>query len=388
MEVKSYPIQLNCKGIPFDMGECQGRELKKILEKVFLPVLKQNCNRYLGLPEWVPTRITVKLLKRFSVEMLRDIVLKDMPAQAMRIKGLSHGSGIGERDFYLAMVLDILLLQVLFSPGASGCTTALVLPERNRERKTVLLNNFDYFLTSQEMNLVRHSIPTVGFSSWEVLQAPMAGCHFGVNQQGLAISCNSCFSAKKLKMSLPASLLMQHALQNCVTTGEVVELFKKIDNCSPAILTMVDKQGHACCLEKSQSLQAVRFPKDGLLVSTNHFLCPEMMEVDIPHDARFSFFSTIQRGERLHLSSEMRHSRLRELICTCTEIEKEISISLLLDFFKDHGGQLHGNDNTICRHGPIFSTITSMAVVLEDMKIMVTGCAPCEGEYTILPIMD
>jgi hypothetical protein len=54
----------------------------------------------------------------------------------------------------------------------------------------------------------------------------------------------------------------------------------------------------------------------------------------------------------------------------------------LLTVFCDHGESGRGDDNTICRHGPYFSTTASIIMLPFSKRLLVTYGHPCDSVFS------
>jgi hypothetical protein len=58
------------------------------------------------------------------------------------------------------------------------------------------------------------------------------------------------------------------------------------------------------------------------------------------------------------------------------------SLKDLLRVFSDHGESGRGDDNTVCRHGPYFTTTCSLIMLPRSRRVLVTYGHPCESVFT------
>jgi hypothetical protein len=132
-------------------------------------------------------------------------------------------------------------------------------------------------------------------------------------------------------------------------------------------------------IEMSSNFSGVREPQDGIIINTNHYKCREMASYDIPRNAYYTGKNVkALRGVRVHESSELRYGRAEQLFA---ELEA-IGMRDLLSIFCDHGESGRGDDNTICRHGPYFSTTCSVIMLPRSRRLLVTYGHPCDSVFS------
>ncbi len=99
----------------------------------------------------------------------------------------------------------------------------------------------------------------------------MIGVLTGMNDAGLTVAVMNVFQEKKYQQAMPYILFFRTLLEECTTTAEVLAR-AKAGCCNVSNNLMVcDAEGDAALLEISPTRVEVRRPKDGLVMSTNHF---------------------------------------------------------------------------------------------------------------------
>jgi len=81
------------------------------------------------------------------------------------------------------------------------------------------------------------------------------------------------------------------------------------------------------------------------------------------------------RGEAVYDSSLSRYSRAEQLLS-----KGEINPDSVAEILADHNEGVPG-ENTICRHGAVFSTQASIIIYPSRKSIRVTAGKPCEGQF-------
>jgi predicted choloylglycine hydrolase len=77
--------------------------------------------------------------------------------------------------------------------------------------------------------------------------------------------------------------------ETCTTVDEALAVFAKVPLCCPKNYFIADKHGDMAVVEHTSERYRVLYPKDGILIQTNHYAHPELAEEDmLLHDMPFS----------------------------------------------------------------------------------------------------
>merc|ERR1712014_267845 len=83
------------------------------------------------------------------------------------------------------------------------------------------------------------------------------------------------------------------------------------------------------------------------------------------------------RGVRILESSEYRDRRLMEVLSECGRFSVDDAYSLLID----HGEACDGNANTVCMHGPYWSTVASVRMLPKSRVFSVSYGSACNASF-------
>ncbi len=363
-------------GDNYEMGYQQGMQLRDAISLMAsrlgsFPSLVANKSPLL------PSRLYLYMAARRAVNEYLPDIFNHYPNQHKRIEGLAKGAQMELSFFLLMMTAELMVTQVNYRLGA--CTAAGISAERCTLGEPLIIKNYDFPEEFQPFYITRHSQPLEGYASLEVSMAPLAGCHDGINQHGLAVSYNYAYGTDLPKFMVPVSLVVQEILENCATVEEAVKFAVESKRAGGAILMLGDSRGRFASVELSPNFSGVREPENGLLVNTNNYLSSDMLPYDIPANAYYSGRAVRSlRGIRVHESSELRYSRAIQLL----DRDEAMGVREILEVFCDHGEGGKGSDNTICRHGELLSTSCSVIMFPASRRMLVTYGNPCSSVYT------
>jgi len=363
-------------GDHYEMGYQQGLQMREAVRHMFVHLHRVEAFR-LEKPLYMPFKVFQGVAARRAVSEMWGDMAANCPRQITRMEGMAKGANVDLQVLFLALAGELILAQLNYRLGA--CTAVCVCGERSAMGEPMVIKNFDYPEIFQPYYVTRCCNSDETYSTLDVTLAPLAGCHDGMNEHGLCISYNYGHGTDMPKSNVPISLLVQEALENCATTGQAVEFLREGKRCGGAILLVADASGEAATVELSSNFSGVRGPGEDLLINTNHYKCREMTSYDIPRNAYYTKDNVrALRGTRVHESSELRYGRAEQLLSGM----ERITMKDLLAVFCDHGESGRGDDNTICRHGPYFTTTCSVIMLPRSRRLLVTYGRPCESVFT------
>lgn len=363
-------------GEHYEMGYQQGLQAREAL-LYLADMLPHSESLRAQRPFYLPVKAFLYNLAARSLREFLPDLSAHFPKQRKRLEGLARGSQMREEFFCLMMSMEI--MRTHFDYNIGGCTAAAVGSERCVQGEPVLIKNLDMPRELQPSYITRLSQPSSGFRSLEVTNAAGLGCYDGVNEQGLAVSCNYAFGTDLPKVMAPVSLVVQEILENCSTAREGVEMALGSKRAGGALLLLLDAEGDMASVELTPNFGGVREGESGVIVNANHYLTSDTVPYGIPQNAYYSARAPLGlRGLRVHESSELRLSRALQLM-----EEKEVfSLKDLVTIFSDHGEGGRGDNNSICRHGEYFTTTCSVIIMPRSRRLLVTYGSPCDSIYT------
>lgn len=363
-------------GDHYEMGYQQGLQLREAIGHFFANLRASEVFRA-QKPLFLPMRAFLNLTARRAMGEMREDVTGCCERQKTRMEGIAKGAGIDESMLFLALYGEMIMPQVNYRLGA--CTAAAVSEEKSAIGEPMVIKNFDYPEFYQPYYITRLCLPVEGIPTLDVTMAPLAGCHDGINQLGLCVSCNHGYGTDIPNTNVPVNLLVQQVLENCGSTREALDYLAERKRSGGAIILVADASGDMATIELSSNFGGVREPEEGILINTNHYRCREMKSYDIPRNAYYTARNAKPlRGIRVHESSELRYSRAEQLLSG----REEIAIKDLLNVFSDHGESGRGDDNTICRHGQYLTTTCSLIMLPRSRRLLVTYGHPCDSVFT------
>ncbi|HTE50466.1 MAG TPA: C45 family peptidase [Kofleriaceae bacterium] len=377
---------IECRGDHRAMGRAQGAacraELGRIEQVLLAIALPQN--RLAGAIGRLTPPLTAAL-GRVGRRLMTPDLVRLHPEQLERMIGIAEGGGIPIHRLFVGPMVELTLNRAAYTtPPPAACTAVAVTGRRSATGEAIIAKNFDYPPASNALHLTRRSRPGgARVGSLEVTKAPLTGSHDGVNEHGLAVAYNYGHFRGRARARISISVLVQDLLETCRTVEEALAALGSRPRSGGALLMLADATGDLASVELAPDFMAVR--RGDALVHANHALTDEMAPRDVPHDAVLPrwIWPAELRGRRVHESSERRQERAESLLSDLGAARPEELARILAD----HGEAARGgDDHTVCRHGPYYSTTCAVVLRPRQRAMSVLVGSPCTGRFTDLSL--
>ncbi len=372
---------LSCTGSHHAMGVAQGKAFREPLRELHMPLVELaglSGNRMLGGMSRF-SRPIAGLAGRIGNRLMARDLADNYPEQYQRLAGIAEGAGVPLHRLFLGPAIELLLNQASHdTPG--GCTAIAVTGDKSASGEPIIGKNFDYPDIGRDLYLVRRSQPGGLAASIDVTKAALSGSHEGLNGYGLAVTYNYGYFRGRGRARVTISTLVQEMLELCHDVEDAIEYLRGRPRTGGALLMLADQSGAIAAVEMSPDRMAVRRPGPaGWLAHTNHAQSPELAAVDLPPEAVSPrWYPKGLRGLPLRVSSNNRLERAIELIEASGPVDRDRIAAIL----GDHGATRHGDDQTICRHGPFYTTTCSVLLYPRRRMVEVMFGPPCGHQYT------
>jgi hypothetical protein len=259
-------------------------------------------------------------------------------------------------------------ITIPFDPAeipTGSCTVLAVLPEHTADGRTIVGRNYDYFYDESEEGATTFCTYPMGrFASIGNCDI-WVGREDGLNEAGLFVG-QAAFFMPGLQPGFTFWFILRLLLDRCRTVEEGLELLHQIPHAASWTYLLADRFGQAAVVEPTIEGIEVRYPEDGLLVLTNHAVCPRWAgkEAFVPPD------------------SHPRYNRLRQLLGgggpSAQQRGKGIDIHDVKLALRDHEG-------LVCSHGEHFDrkfgTLWSVVGRPGERHLEIAAGSPCQTEY-------
>ena len=319
------------EGTPFEIGFQHGELFKdKILNSI--QCYKEMFMDYSNL-EWSRAK---KLSTRF-VEVIRDY----NPDYLEEIRGVAEGSGLDFEDILaLNCRSELVFVGNELDKADGGCTSIGISSDAGAGGDAFLAHNWDW-KTSQRESMIMMKItqkngrPTI----FMVTEAGIIG-KTGFNSAGVGLYLNALSTATRFQLGCCANFMIGHK------NGECVDI--EIENEEFDVL----------------------YPKDGIIVHTNHFI-----------SSRLPILPRKDMGKRKFTDSFVRLGRADKLLRNKGNEISEEDIKAVLTDHVEYPSSICRHDDEKLEKGLRMGTVFSMIINLTKGEILFCKGNPCELEY-------
>ncbi len=121
-----------------------------------------------------------------------------------------------------------------------------------------------------------------------------------INDKGLFISLTFAYN-NKWSYGLSCIHMTKLIAETCSTLNEALKVFEKVPLCCPKNFFIADKDGEMAVVEHTSKKFKIIYPKNNVLIKTNHYIDPELAEEDTvlydepTHNTFIRYYETLQR---------------------------------------------------------------------------------------------
>jgi predicted choloylglycine hydrolase len=363
------------------MGFQQGERFKQSLVEAF-KAFKDYPDISKLRPKLIPSGLFFQLAARKSRKWFQPTLEKLAPNQAERIRGISEGSGISKNLIYLLCSTELLLTKKTYDlPIIDACTSISYSKMKTERGHSMVSRNFDYRYMVVPHLRIRKNAPNKGLKSFDITASPLPGTFNGINEKGVFIGTDEVSAIEEVEPndSLPASILIQEALERATTSQEVFEYFKSMPRGSSNSVMVNDPSGNMFVMEYTSKRILKRVPTENYIHATNHFILKDLKGIDMPSKAKYTKDAGPLAGIYIQESTEKRY-QIADLLLNSWE---KFPIEEMQSLHRDHSVTSMDipDRNCLCRHGPIMTTAASMIFDLETLDAWICFGSPCKNEY-------
>ncbi len=283
------------------------------------------------------------------------------------IRGQAEGLEIDFTDLLLYDLASFLEDGLGLSRG-EGCSTWAASGKATENGGPILAKNRDYSLDHLPLQIVIGAAPQAGYPYLCVGSAGSPGVFSsGVNSAGLCVA-DSRVRSKDEGLGLPTYGLMMYLMENCDSVPAALSYLRQAERMGGSNLILADREGNLAVFEVGHENYGQLETQGGFLVSTNHFVTPDLQGKDFsdPHQE----------------NSVRRHGKLSKELKTAWGT---IDACWARKIMGSHESE------ALCRHeeeirGHKVSTISTAIYLPGERKLLFRHGYPCQGEYDELAI--
>ena len=250
----------------------------------------------------------------------------------------------------------------MFGIGAFKPLPACSVFATSNASDVVFGRNYDFFYSFKKYSASYLTCPTEGY--WSLGHSDVfIGREDGINEKGLAVAVTS-VEGKVIKPGISFCLELRCILDKCSTTDEAEKLLMAARGSVACNYLLADKNGKLTVVETSPSKNRVRQPEkdSNFIVCTNHFVHPEMQDMENQQDRQKSNWDTLQRYASIHAALKEQNGR--------------INVNDAQKILADHTGYVCSHQQKIG-----LGTIWSIVATLNKPQIFRAEGHPCASKF-------
>ncbi|MBN1147505.1 MAG: hypothetical protein JXA78_09625 [Anaerolineales bacterium] len=350
--------QLELSGDHYEMGWQHGCQVRDLSAKVLDAV--ENRLSILDRSE-TP-------LQPFLDELLLAWELTARPILEM-LKGIADALDFKWDDFFRYTVSTYLLDRARRPLNdEQGCTVWATGKPLTRDGAPILVKNRDYWPDHQELQCLAWARPKLGYRYAYLTSAGSPGVFSsGMNEAGLGVADTHVVSLA-IGPGLPRYAVMMDVLERYERVEAAVDYLKSVRHTGNGTLVLADASGDMAVVETGFALSGVIGPKNGFVVSANHFvtraLCDRWLE---------------RSRKELHGNSIKRHAWVRKSLKAA---RGAIDLEWARQLMSSHGD---GDAlSALCNHPGERQrsvTISSIIFLPQSRRIYLADGMPCQNPY-------
>ncbi len=220
--------------------------------------------------------------------------------------------------------------------------------------------NFDFYYRFRKYTEAYLTCPSDGY--WSLGHSDVfVGREDGVNEKGLAIALTA-VEEVMIKPGMNFTLCVRYVLDKCAKVGQGVKALSEISHSTASSYLLADSEGNLAVVEAAPGRVRTRRPEngDGFIVCTNHFLHPEMSEME-------------NEKERCW-DSTVRYNAIDDAL---KERGGEIDVSGAQAILSSHDGYVCFHDRKVA-----LGTLWSVVATLKELRVFRAEGHPCRTEYS------
>jgi len=222
--------------------------------------------------------------------------------------------------------------------------------------------NYDFFYSFKKYTESYLTCPENG--CWSLGHSDVfIGREDGINEKGLAIGMTG-VSSEGNRPGMSFCLATRCVLDKCASVKEGIKILSRVQHTSTFNFLLADKEGDMAVVEAAPERVRVRSPLEGesFLVATNHFVHPEMQDME-----------DLKSRDGANWDTLVRYSTVQEIL---KEHNSKIDLRLAQQILSNHSGYVCSHQRKIK-----LGTIWSITAILKELQIFRAEGHPCRTRY-------
>jgi isopenicillin-N N-acyltransferase-like protein len=283
------------------------------------------------------------------------------------LRGMGDALGLPNQRYFKYTIASYLTDRARGSSTAEkGCTVWGAAGPVTLDAEPLLAKNRDYWLDHRQLQCLASAHPRQGYRYQYLTSAGSPGVFSaGMNEAGLAVA-DTHVASLDIGPGLPRYALMMEILERHDQVQSALDYLRLARHVGNGTLALLDAAGDMAVFETGHSHPGVVLPEAGFVVTTNHYVTPDLRERWVDRDP-----------PGLQGNSQARYARVsRALQEACGQVDLTWAQALM----SSHRGHL----DSICRHPeiePDSGTIASLIFRPRLKTLYLANGLSCQTPY-------
>ena len=253
---------------------------------------------------------------------------------------------------------------MLFNIGVSRAEPKCSILASFVDSEVLVGRNYDFFYSFKKYDESYLTCPDKGY--WSLGQTNMPiGRDDGMNEKGLAIAMTGVQpNARESRPGMTFCVTVRCVLDKCANVKEGVRVLTDIKHISTYNFLLADKEGNMAVVEASSEKVRVRKPQKGenFLVCTNHFVHPEMQDME-----------NLSARNTSEWDSLPRYTTISNIL---RKYNSKINVAIVENILSNHSGYVCSHQEKIK-----LGTLWSIVISLKQLQLFRAEGHPCKAKY-------
>lgn len=227
-----------------------------------------------------------------------DIYKEYYPEYLEELKGMADGSGFDPQRLISRFICGEILWYTNTLKINRGCTIFGI----KNKNGTFVGRNYDWEPAGAK-SIANHTVINTEknpFTAFTVDGIGSNSVEDAINDKGLYIGITFAVNYR-WSYGISSLHICKLIAETCATVDEALIIFNKVPLCCPKNYFIADKNGDMAVIEHTSERFRVLYPKNDILIQTNHYAHPELADEDmVLHDMPFSntylrYYEVLQR---------------------------------------------------------------------------------------------
>ena len=352
---------LNLSGSAYEQGWQHGQQVRSLVPQLRAAMKVRLSVLHLQGVDLMPLLVEID-----------EVWSRYAPGTLSVLHGIADALELEWEEYFSYTVGSYLVDRIKHSSPSEGCTTWAAAGAVTRDGDPILAKNRDFRPVHQALQCLARARPEQGHPYLYLTSAGSPGVYSsGINADGLVVA-DTHVASLDTGPGIARYSLMLDLLERFSTTGQAVNYIRTVPHFGDGTVTVLDAQGDMAVFELAHSIQTVRRPSEGFLVSTNHFSEAQTRTRWVDESPSWMLGNSRARRSRVEVALHAARG--------------QVDLAWSQALMASHGDPL----SSICRHSeidPHTVTIASAIYLPRQAAMYLSNGYPCQNPFKLYSVL-